>query len=186
MTLQEALRQTPAEEIFQHIHAKDLTGKPDLDIESVRKAYGPVITSILGKPVVPSPYPIAVVIQKDGDEEYPDVSYRNPSYEAPPENLKPWGCSSGETPPEGYYDINNEKYSERLGFGFDGWGEIAHAEIENNTQLGLPGVVGEILWEATFYGFDEQSIEALSEKMQERVESIKSGGGITFPFDPEL
>lgn len=115
-------------------------------------------------------------IDTEPDPECVHVNLLNEEYVGePPADLKPWGCSKGETPPEGHYDCNASCYQRVFGMGDIGWDEIIDAPIlfsdEANVRRMLPtdlAIAAEVMNEATWYGFQEEQRQSFWRKITDQ------------------
>jgi len=119
-------------------------------------------------------------------EKYVDVGMINLNFVAPDPSLNPWGCDKEETPPEGYYNVNDEKHNKYFGFGLSPWSEIIDTEIICEIpELKDYEVLAEILWELTFYGWTQKKQEEFRQELDVRLEEsrkeIDAGECITLP-----
>jgi hypothetical protein len=147
--------------------------------------YRKVITSMLAMPPSPPPdaNPITVEAYEELGEHYHHVSLRNVSFVEPPAGLKPWGCNKGEAPPEGHYDANADCYAPAFAIGFCPRAELVDRPVVVEPEALAPErVLAEILWEITFYGFDDAQVESTFRRLEEDVEAsveaqAVAGGG---------
>lgn len=184
MTFRELLRTTKREDIFDYMKKTSTFADPENpNPPTIEEIYGRVIDEMLACPVVEQKYPIIITEQKEMflDEEtkklepqtYFDVAWLNPDFVEPPEGLEPWGCKEGEEPPEGHYDINDEKYSKYLGMGMSPWEEFMESTVINETGLTDAQAVAEILFEATFYGSTQEKIKEFRDELKRRADNIE-------------
>ena len=161
-----------------------------VDRINVKISYGKVMDELLTKPKTnPFKYPIHIYKSTDDADYSPYycVDMLNLNYEVVPEGLKPWGCVNNEEPPIGHYNVNAEKYSKYFSFGFIAWSEIIDTPIvvdESALDLDNIGILAEILWELTFYGFSElhcnENLEDLKKRLDESLEEMKENGGVVY------
>ena len=136
--------------------------------------YRNVIHSMLALPPSPPPdaNPITVEAYDELGEHYHHVSLRNISFVDPPAGLKPWGCNKVEAPPEGHYDANADCYAPAFAIGFCPRAELVDRPVVVEPEVLAPEkVLAEILWEITFYGFDDAQVESTFRRLEEDVEA---------------
>lgn len=163
MTLREALTEAVPNKIYRYIHKKDSRYAAKCDrpsFEQVEQSYMHVIEELLSKPKA-KPYKLPWLVQISHDpfdnKPYVEVCLLNPKYVEPPKGAKPWGCKSKkDKPPEGHYNINDDKYNRVFAAGWIPWSKMIDTPIINETTLPLESMVAEILWEMTFYGWSEE------------------------------
>ncbi len=177
MTLREALKTINLAEVYQWINDKDnknkLGDEPKVPIENTQHDYQEVIDYLNKKPVKKSKMPIVVEEFTEDDDptvKYFDVSYINPNYVEPPKDLKPWGGRA----PKGHYNIHLNKYNRRFGFGDMAWKTVMDATLKYPDKLTLAQAVGEVLWELTFYGFEENKTKTFFDGLRDQVKEIKA------------
>ena len=179
MTLREALTSVDLDKVFRIINEKDQGYIAECDrptLETTRNAYSSVVKELLSKPTAP-PYKMPWCIREQTDwydgHKYTDVCFRNPSYVAPDEKLKPWG-GDGKTPiPEGRYDCNAEIHNEFFACGFTTWSEVIDTEIVNEIGCSLETAIAELLWELTFYGWTEEKQAEFVKEISDRLDEVK-------------
>jgi hypothetical protein len=178
--------------VFDYINKKDQHDEHPPTYEQTKKQYAPVIEELLSKPKVkPYKYPILVNVSRDpfNEEEYVEVCLLNLNYKIPPKGLKPWGCKKGECPPEGHYNANDDNYSKYFAFGWDvPWSKIIDTPVvvEGKAQkISRWGILGEILWELTFYGWTEskvtKNLRDIDKQIKKAKDDIKKGKYIEIP-----
>lgn len=168
-------------QLFKYLNEiDDMRADSKCSLFNTLSAYSPVIGGLMLKPVKTGVMPIVLTTINDTDLhdkpiEYVNVSRRNPNYIDPPENLKPWGCWGDESPPEGFYNANDDKYSKWFSL-LAPWGDMIDAEIENDSKLTNPTeILGEILYEITWHGYTEEDGAQFLDYLNEQMEGIKSG-----------
>lgn len=194
MTLRDALKivnLNGKNGVYEYILKKESDGEPINKIpslEQITNNYSKVINELLAlehnKPYAMSWY---VQYQKDwyyehckkkhikydGKKKYIGVCFLNHNYEAPKKGLKPWGGDgSNSTIPNGHYDCNAEIHNKFYGCGFEDWNKIIDTPIINTIKkLKLEGVVAEILWELTFYGWTNKTVKKKTSKIKKDLET---------------
>lgn len=169
--------------VYQYINKKDQGYAAESDrptLVQTQSHYSPVIAELLGKKKTkPFKFPIHVAMEKDIVDKHKYVSVRlfNPKYVKPAKGLKPWGCTKGERPPKGHYNVNADKHNQYFAFGFTTWSDIIDTPviIDNSVKhLSIDALLAEILWELTFYGWSEETHKESMSKLEERLaQSIK-------------
>jgi hypothetical protein len=164
------------------------------DIEKHTEGVRSVIKYLLTLPVVDTKWKVLVwdSVVMSG-EEYMDVSLLNPDYvcDYPDDGLKPWGGDDIEENdcPDGYYNVNWNGYQYHFGLGATPWAEISFAPIcitKKAYELldrDLCKIAAEIIYELTFYGYDEQKNKEFWDEMGERFDEIKSEKAVLKPFE---
>ena len=175
MTLRTALMMVNLNKVYKLINKKDNSFKENnISLESTINAYSKVIKELLSKPKTKScgmPWCVTEAIDPYDKKKFFDVYLRNPKYIKPPKGLLPWG---GKNPPKGHYNVNLYKYSPTFSAGFTSWRKLIDNSIDIAECSGtLERIVAEILWEITFYGWTEKSINSFKEKILGRVKKIK-------------
>lgn len=187
MTFRELLKTTSREDIFDYMKNTSTFADPENpNPPTIEEIYGRVIDEMLALPVLGENYPIIITEQKEmfldetskklEPQAYFDVAWLNPDFVEPPEGLEPWGCKEGEEPPEGHYDVNDEKYSKYLGMGMSPWEEFMESEVINKTPLTNAQAIAEILFEATFYGSTQEKIKEFRDELKRRADNIDDSG----------
>mgnify|MGYP006269865783 CR=1 FL=1 len=151
-------------------HAESPDGKQN-DEKIYNAAYKKVIKTLLHKRKVRSSMPIEVKMVVDANENYYETRFVNLKYEAPPANLKPW---TGKNPPTGHYNCDLNKYNRYWAFGNTSWAKITNSKVLNPENLSIDELVAEILWEITFYGYDEKTTRAFFKRLSDLVNDISS------------
>lgn len=149
------------------------TGKDCTD-EQTAHNYNELINKVKNSESSKDVMPIEVSWTKDYIEpyvEYINVCMVNPNYIEPPKNCKPWG---GEDHPEGYYNVNDNKYNRNFTLSLP-WSELANAEVINPANLSDVGLAAEICWECTWYSMTEAGRDEFFEELNQDYEDIKSG-----------
>lgn len=143
-------------------------------IDEAKQAYTEIVEKTSDATPESTKFYIELSMVRDDIEPYDEyvmVSLINKEYIEPPANCKPWG---GADHPEGYYNVNLDKYNKRFSLAIR-WNELGNCEVVNNTQLSNAEVIAEVLWEATFYGFSEEKRDAFFNDIKEKVDNIKAG-----------
>jgi len=145
--------------------------------DDVYEAFDTIRIQLLAKETIKSVYPIVIHKVKDSfdeeSKEYIDVSLKNQNYNPPPTNALPWGGNGKDPIPEGFYDANDINAHEYLGFGDTSWVECVNAEVITECKVDIDTIVAEVLWELTFYGFEEDSSANFMKEMNEKFDAIE-------------
>lgn len=178
MTLRELFNSVNLPKVYEHINTKDNSyeGKEPVKIETTINSYSKVVKELTSNKKA-KPYKYSILVDRIEDwydkSLYFEVSLLNKRYVPPPVGLKPWGGGRGKSVPEGYYNCNNTKYNKKFAFGSVKWSEIIDTPIINNTDLSNDQLLGEILWELTFYGWTEAKIKKTWDTIGKRVKEAK-------------
>lgn len=184
MTFRELIQQSNLNETYVYINNKDNSyeGQPHVPIAKTVDVYSNVVKELLSKPKTKAyVYKFLVEEVEDWFDKtlYVDVSLLNPRYVAPDFNLKPWSGSRGQKVPPGHYNCNLSKYNRRLAFGTTSWSRLIDTPVINRTSYCNEYVLGEILWELTFYGWTEKKVkktwDVIDKRIKKAKEDIKKG-----------
>ena len=174
-TLREALQTVDFGAVYSYIYNKDNETTKKVEFKTVESQYNPVVKELLELPKVkPSSKPILVKVTKGWEGDlYTDVCLLNKSYVKPTKGLKPYGAKKGKKIPKGCYNVNLSKYNQYFSISFTPWSEIIDTPIINKTKLPLVSVIGEILWELTFYGWNQKENKKKKEDIIESIDKVK-------------
>lgn len=172
LTLRKMLQVVDLDNVYKLIHEKNVGSNIKSDLNKTIKTYSKVVKELLGKPKSRTfKYPICVFsIIEDNDVECYDVCLLNENYVKPPIGARPWG---GKNPPEGFYNINLEKYNRYFAFGYTKWSRLIDARIVNEANLESDKLIAEILWELTFNGFTEEDNEQFMKDLKSSINKAK-------------
>jgi hypothetical protein len=161
-----------------------LAGHKDGDLPERAEAYRSVIAALLALPPSPPPDANPIVVAFGGGGGC-DAHLRNLQHVAPPEGLQPWGCDEGETPPEGFYNANDSRYSACFGMGLTPRTELIDRPVlvEAGTAVSTEQIAAELLWETTFYGFGDEEVAGTLSELKKTVEGIRDGTIPTHELD---
>jgi hypothetical protein len=143
--------------------------------DQYENVYKSVINNLLDlKGDTDKSWPIHVQTRKDDfdNTEYISVGLINPSYVEPPENFKAWYGEDDDIVPQGHYNANLEKYTKYWGFGGSEWRLYIDAKVINESDCNNDCLVAEIIWEITFYGFDEKTNKKFFDSLTERLDKV--------------
>lgn len=184
MTFRELLKTADLDKTYQHINDKDngFEWQAPILLNKTSLAYSKVVKKLLNKKRT-KPYKYKILVEEAEDwfdkHKYIDVSLLNPRYVEPPAGLKPWGGGPGQKIPEGHYNCNAVKHNRRFAFGLVKWSEIIDTPVINKTDRSNEQILGEILWELTFYGWTEEKVkktwDVIDQRVKEAKEDIKQG-----------
>lgn len=184
MTFRELLKSADLAKTYQYINDKDngYVRKTPILLSRTSLAYSRVIKELLDKrKAKPFKYKILVELNEDwfDKQKYIDVSLLNPNYVEPASDLKPWGGGPGQKIPKGYYNCNAVRHNRRFAFGATKWSELIDTPIINNTDRSNEQILGELLWELTFYGWTEKTVKktwsVIDKRLKEAKEDVKQG-----------
>jgi len=127
-----------------------------------------------------------------GDRDWFSVLCKNPNFiENPKDNLRAWGGKNEEKNdcPEGCYNVNWDGYQEFYCIsGIDLQDDLdCPVYFLNDITLEKlkteEEVVAHILWEFTFYGFTEKSVNEFWDETKRRIEEVDEEGYKEFDLD---
>lgn len=142
-----------------------------LSIEGIRSLYGATCLTLLIKPNKEPNKDFKLYISDCPHGTGVDVSLLNLNYEKPKDGLEPWGCIGDSEVPYGYYDANSIKHAKLLSIGNTPWVELSNMDIivDESCQLSNEEILANLLWEITFYGFDEKAIMEFFEDLNQSI-----------------
>jgi len=112
---------------------------------------------------------------------YTNITYLNPDFECdPPDNLKVYGgdVNFKNDCPKGHYNVNYRGYNQYFGISrekrcqFYG-GEIHFLNCSIDNFYGNEGLLACIVYELTFYGWDESNADDFFDKIDKQVDEYK-------------
>ena len=191
MTLRELLKEARVDEVFKLINKKDSKNAAACDrptLDKTKSSYAKVIAELMGLPKAKA-YKMSWVVKNSVDffdkTKYVEVCFLNHDYVEPKKGLKPWGCSKGETPPKGYYNVNEDNSNKYFAAGMTSWNKIIDTPIINEGNFSPERLASEVLWEITFYGWSnvqvKDSVKELQSRLKKGRKEIKDGDCITLP-----
>jgi hypothetical protein len=140
-----------------------------------REGYERVIAALLAYPAKEPPLPILlsfVACSDFDDGDWISVDFWNPAYTQPPADLEPICGLHGKPVPEGCYNAEADQYQTHFAMGFTDWADLIDSTIwfqdEANCRRLAPTldhIAAEILWEITFYGFDQAGIQEVKDSV---------------------
>ena len=186
LNLKDLLEKFSTIDICKHLQSKFITSSRSLN--TILNSYGKAINELKSikkaKNDTNSQFSIFISVPtyddiglptKTKEDSIPDVCFLN-NYYVDVGNRKPWG---GEDFPEGYYNINDDKYNKFFCISSD-WSEllekeiVIHNSVEDITDLDL---LAFLIWEMTFYGFSRKEIkkfdDELKKSLKESIEEMK-------------
>lgn len=110
--------------------------------------------------------------------EYIDLHFWNPNFVEPPAGLEPWYDSS-KPPPTGHYNASDDKYHQTFSMSFCKWDQVIDASVwidDEKVRKLVPTLeyaAAQILWELTFYSFEEGKTQELWENILGEVETFR-------------
>lgn len=193
LTIRHLIDTVNLQDVYTWINKKDSTNAAACDrptLKQTTNAYSGVIKELSAiRKSKPYKYTICVKLTKS-DEEYIDVCFLNSNYIAPKKGLKPWGCRKNETPPPGYYNVNDDCHNKEFGFGFQPWSNVIDTPIvieKSILDTPLHGILGEILWELTFYGWTQKiqkrEIKKIKGRLDKAIKDLDKGNYTELKFD---
>jgi len=171
--------------LFKYIYKNDLKNWGGrCSEETTIKTYSKLIDELKSKPKSKS-YKFPIVVKKTCQmiekKDFIEVCLLNLKYVKPAKGLKPWG---GRNCPEGYYNCNANKYNQYFAVGCSNWSDIIDTKIIVKVKgLEWWKVLGEILWELTFYGFTEESHEKFITKLEKSLLESKRNKGKSYTLE---
>lgn len=190
MTLRDLIHQSDITHTYIFINNKDNSyeGRPHVSITQTIIAYSAVLNELLSLEMTKA-YRYKFLVEEVTDlidkTSYVDVSLLNPRYVAPTPGLKPWGGGRGKKVPPGYYNCNLAKHNRRFAIGPISWSTLIDTPVINRTSYCNEYVLGEILWELTFYGWSSKKVamtwKTISDRLSKAKKEVKKGKCIEFP-----
>lgn len=183
MTLRQLLHAVDLDAVYALINKKDCGTEPKKNAPTLKQttdAYTPVVHELMLKPKARR-YSMSILVKMSEDwfdkHLYPDVSFLNPKYVAPPKGYKPWGGSKNL--PAKHYNCNLNKHNKTFAMGFTPWSKIIDTPVVNEGGFSNEQLLAEILWELTFYGWTEKKVDVrvneIKGKIDEAVKQVKEG-----------
>lgn len=130
-----------------------------------------------------APIYVSKLTRADTNDHYIDATILNPDYVCDyPEGLLPWNEGSEDVEddcPEGYFNVSWKGYTRQYHFGMTPWADIAYAPIHITTaafkalEYNMCAVAAEIIYELSFYGYDEQKVREFWDKMMSDNEHLQ-------------
>ncbi len=164
----------------------------ELKAAATGQAYNRVIDSVLSKPFKWAEFSIILDLQEE-------AMYDEKTFEDTGEKYKYIGVhyynSSAKMLPKDAdsEEANDLKYHKFTGFGLCTWDEYAYSDVVITPEVAIylgcenlnEKIAAEILWEQTFYGFEENQVIAFKEELNKRVDDVVNGKVDLFELDPE-
>ena len=163
-----------------------------LKAEATGQAYNRVIDSMLSKPFKWAEFSIILDLLEDA--MYDEKTFENTGEKYKYIGVHYYNSSAKMLPKDAdTEEFNDLKYHKFTGFGLCLWSDYVDCDIvitpEAVIHLGSENfyekIAAEILWEQTFYGFEESQVIAFKEELNKRVEDIENGKVDLFELDPE-
>jgi len=187
MTLRQLLKSVDLDKVFVLINkkdSKDIARRPTM--EQTTFSYRKVVNELLDKPQTRK-YHLPILVKWSEDwydhHKYPDVCFLNPKHVAPPKGYKPWGGNKN-MPPK-HYNCNLNKYNKTFAMGFTSWSKIIDTPVVNDGEFSYEQLAAEILWELTFYGWTEKTVDVQVKKIEGKIKKamkeVKAGKYVELP-----
>lgn len=188
-TLRQFLIDCEVTKVYRHIHKKDSKNAAKCDrpsLAQVKNNYGKVVAELICKPPT-KPDKMPLVVKKSFDpfdkEPFFEVLFLNPNYTEPPKDAKPWFGKKNKMPKKGYYNSDSDKYNQYFAIGFISWSKLIDTPVHNLTNLSDEEMLGEVLWELTFWGWTEEKVKDhvkdLEGKIDQAIKEVKEGKCVT-------
>jgi hypothetical protein len=175
MNLKELIESCDWEKTYLYIHLKDASNAVPSVIEDVVRCYSGVINELLSnKPTLPYHFKIAVKTELDW---YYTYILENPDEIKLATNTIKF-LSDGKTLDKSKYEYMDVSFvSIEPGVEVCGclspWSEMLSMPIVNELNLSNEALLGEILWELTFYGFSEKKTKDFWDTIQTTANDLK-------------
>ena len=189
----EVLNKLLLEKTVKDLFYKDFApGELEQKTEATAEAYNRVIDSMLAKPNKRAEYSIILDLHEDvmyNEKALEDIGQKYKYVAVHYYNSTAKKLSEDADSEE----ANDFKYHKFVGFGLCPWDDYVDSDVvvtpEVVIHLGnenfFEKIAAEILWEQTFYGFEESQTLALKEELNKRVEDVVSGKAELFELDPD-
>jgi len=165
--------------------------KLKLTAEATERAYNRVVDSMLSKPFKWAEYSIILDLLEDA--MYDEKTFENTGEKYKYVAVHYYNSSAKMLPKDAdTEEFNDLKYHKFTGFGLCPWNDYVDCDVvitpEAVIYLGnehlLEKIAAEILWEQTFYGFEESDTVTFKEELNKRVKEIEDGTAELFELDP--
>jgi hypothetical protein len=158
MTLRDLLRKTSYHAIFNCIHKEYYYKDPDDEVIEMSLAYRRVINKLLSYDMSPNPEYQILIRGVEGEENQKTASF---------------------------IDVCLQTAEDEETYAIDlvSWVELVDSEIHNEAKLNNDCAAAHILWEITFYGFTEDSVDKEKKEMEELIKRIDSGEEKLIPWE---
>lgn len=173
-TIRDYLMSNPLDGILDYLDAKH----KEFGHSPQREGYKKVIESLIAKPKPEEKH--ILIAEWVEDQEYPkdsyfDISIKNPDFvKSPPLDSKWWGGSEDDEHdhPEGSYNCNWKGYIEKYAFIGNEREKFAYGSIEVDEKSWKKAgswdiIVAEVIWELTFYGFEEGKCQRFFDSLKD-------------------
>jgi hypothetical protein len=164
----------------------------ELKAAATGQAYNRVIDSMLSKPIKWAEFSIILDLQEEA--MYDEKTFENTGEKYKYIGVHYYNSSAKKLPEDAdSEDANDLKYHKFTGFGLCSWGDYVDSDvvvtpevvIHLNGENFYEKVAAEILWEQTFYGFEESEALAFKEELNKRVDDVINGKTDLFELDLE-
>jgi len=175
--------------LYRRHHRSEKTVDP-VKLDKLNRAYGNAVRNLLALPKTKPAYPIAIHrVYEPSDKKgkrsaYHTCSFANPNYTPPPRGKKPWHGKSDDKDdhPKGSYNASFDGHQKYFGMDLAPWEDLVDAKVLCPKNLTAETVVANILWEITFFGFDNaKAIGEMSKLAEKALEETERGNGV--PMD---
>ena len=187
MKLRELLQCCSLNEVYRKLypmhHRNEKTANP-ANFAKLSRVYGKVVRRLLDLPKVKPAYPIAIHREyelpdrKGKRSAYYACSFRNPDYTPPPRGRKPWHGKSDDRDdhPDGCYNASYNGHQKYFGMDLAPWEDLVDAEVLCPKTIATETAVAIVLWEITFFGFDnEKAISEMTKLANKAMEEMARG-----------
>ena len=164
----------------------------ELKAAATGQAYNRVIDSMLSKPIKWAEFSIILDLQEEA--MYDEKTFENTGEKYKYIGVHYYNSSAKKLPEDAdSEDANDLKYHKFTGFGLCSWGDYVDSDVVVTPEvvIHLKGenfyekVAAEILWEQTFYGFEESETLAFKEELNKRIDDVINGKTDLFKLDLE-
>jgi len=181
------------EKTLKDLSYKDATlVELELKAAATGQAYNRVIDNMLAKPNKWAEYSIILDLQEES--LYDEKTYEDTGKKYKYIGVHYYNSSAKKLPEDAdSEDANDLKYHKFTGFGLCSWDDYVDSDvvvtpevvIHLNGENFYEKVAAEILWEQTFYGFEESEALAFKEELNKRVDDVVNGKTDLFELDLE-
>jgi hypothetical protein len=189
MKLRELLQCCSLDEVYRKLyrmhHRNEKTVNP-ANLAKLSRAYGKVVRRLLDLSKEKPAYPIAIhrVYESPGRKgersAYHACSFRNPDYTPPPRGRKPWHSKSEDKDdhPDGCYNASYNGHQKYFGMDLAPWEDLVDAEVMHPKYIAAATVVAIVLWEITFFGFNnKKAIRKMVKLANRAMRELEHGEG---------
>ena len=169
--------------LYRMHHGNEKLVNP-VELAKLSRAYGNVVHKLLKLPKTKPVYPVAIRrVHYPPDEQgkrsaYYTCSFFNPNYTPPPRGRKPWHGKSDDKDDhlKGCYNASYNGHQKYFGMDFAPWEDLVDAEVLCPKTIAAATAVAIVLWEITFFGFDnEKAISEMTKLANKAMEEMARG-----------